>query len=193
MLNGKVAIFGGSFDPIHFGHQAVCFWLKDVLNCNSIELVPTYQHIFGKHLESFENRLHMCYLAAQNMREYVHVSDVEIRLPIPNTTYNLLDYFKTLYGSFASLVCVIGSDCLADIIKWHKWDKLSSLAEILVVDRPGNENIVAPFPVLRYPLNITPTSSSVVREAIKEGKSIEGLVSHQVADYIYKNKLYEVK
>ena len=180
MLSNKVVIFGGSFNPPHFGHQAICFWLREVLDVTTIHLVPVYQHIFGKQLAPFKDRMEMCALATSQMYEYVRVSDAEKVLPAPNSTYNLLDYFKTLYGTLAPLVCVIGSDCLKDITKWHRWQELPNLAEFLVVDRPGSENVEAPFPILRYTLNVAPTSSSIIREKLANKENVEGLTKQLI-------------
>lgn len=189
MLNRKIAILGLSANPPHFGHQAVCFWLRETLNVGKVIVVPVYQHIFEKQLESFEHRIKMCQLMIESIKHNnVYVSSMEKVLPIPNTTYDLLDYFKIQYN--IPLVLVIGSDLLKEITKWHRWQELPSLATILVVERPGSEMAVAPFDVVRYSLNIAPTSSTAIREMLANGEPVDGLLSHRVLKYIRKNKLY---
>ncbi|MFA5024163.1 MAG: nicotinate (nicotinamide) nucleotide adenylyltransferase [Patescibacteria group bacterium] len=192
MLNNHIAIFGGSFDPPHCGHQYVCHWLKYSLNIQEVIVAPVYQHTFGKILAPFENRFEMCDLMCKG-NSYSFASRAEQGRPIPNTSYNLLKHFKDTYCNSAPMVLVIGADCLKDITSWDRWQELPSLAKILVIDRFGCENVDAPLDVLRYPLSVSCASSSLVRDKLAKGESVEGLVSYKIGKYIYKNKLYGVK
>ena len=190
MLSGKTVIFGGSFSPPHCGHQAMCLWLREALKAKTIMIVPVYSHMFGKQLESFNHRVEMCKIMTKSMK-YCWVSDIDAKLPLPNSTYNLLEHLKKNWVN--NLVFVMGSDLLVDITKWHRWSELPTLADILVVDRPGSENVIAPFGVTRYPLNVAPTSSTIIRDKLSNGKSVEGLIPYKVNWYIKKHKLYGVK
>ena len=100
-LTNHIAIFGGSFDPPHFGHQLSCLWLISALNAKAVVVAPTFEHCFGKKLTDFNHRREMCermceLLSPMNAgddydRREVWVSNIEARLPKPNLTYNLIN------------------------------------------------------------------------------------------------------
>ena len=60
MLHGHTAIYGGSFDPPHMGHQLACLYVLEALAAEAVWLMPCFVHPFGKALSSFEHRFAMC-------------------------------------------------------------------------------------------------------------------------------------
>ena len=69
-LTNHVAIFGGSFDPPHFGHFTVCSWLLTVLNAPQVIVAPTFEHRFGKRLSQFNDRHKVCQYAIRELEAW---------------------------------------------------------------------------------------------------------------------------
>ena len=76
----RVAIFGGSFNPPHVGHQLVALYVLETAAADELWFVPCWRHTFGKALEAFEDRLRMSELAAAALGARARVSDVEARV-----------------------------------------------------------------------------------------------------------------
>lgn len=185
-LNNSLVIFGGSFDPPHVGHQAICLWLKESLGAKEIIVVPTYKHCLGKQLTDFTHRLEMCKLMTANL-DCVRASAVEMQLPQPNYTVNLVKFFRKEYDNVA---VVIGGDNLSQLDSWEKWEEIPKLAKIVACGRPGY-NGKTDFPnVYFYPVGISTVSSTEVRNRITNKQSLVGFVPKTVKDYIDEHDLY---
>jgi nicotinate-nucleotide adenylyltransferase len=201
-LTNHVAIFGGSFDPPHIGHQIAALWLVSALNAKTVVVAPTYEHCLGKKLVNFDHRLEMCHMMCELLfpmnaggddydRREVWTSDVEIRLPRPNTTYNLINEIKTFKEyEDQEIAVIIGSDLVPEVHKWHEWDKVAESAKIVALGRSGFEGAKTPLKIYQYPIELSAISSSEVRSRVSEGKPITGLVPHNVERYIYEKGLY---
>ena len=183
------AIFGGSFNPPTFGHQAVCLWLLEALEVDKIIMVPTFDHMFGKKLEDFDHRMAMCNLAADAFGWRVRVSKMEASMPKPNSTVKLLEYYKEI--NEGNLILAIGSDVVKDLEKWAEWQRLPELATVVVIPRDAEaKTIKAPFDVITCPIVLPSASSTEIRENIVAGKEISGMVPKSVEEYIQKHNLY---
>jgi nicotinate-nucleotide adenylyltransferase len=189
MLTDYTVVFGGSFDPPHAGHQAIISWLIDSLDAKEVKVCPTFEHCFGKKMESFISRAHMCHAMVSDIKRagaYI----VEASMPRPNLTKNLLKHFKD--SGIEKLAVVIGADNLNQIHKWNGWDEVVKLAKVVAVGRPGYEMEESyPFDVDIYPVGISTISSTEIRKRLIESKSLEGFVPMKVAEYIKENGLYQ--
>ena len=76
----RVAIFGGSFNPPHVGHQLLALYVLETAAVDQLWFVPCWKHPFDKALEAFADRLHMCEMAAAALGSRARVSDVEAQL-----------------------------------------------------------------------------------------------------------------
>jgi nicotinate-nucleotide adenylyltransferase len=200
-LTNHVAIFGGSFDPPHIGHETAVIWLMSALNATVVEIVPTFEHCFGKQLTDFEHRLEMCRIAFDKYdsifarygkeEQGVFVNDIERKLPKPNITYNLVKAIQSeVYYEDHEFAVAVGSDLVPELHTWEKWNEVSKMAKIVALGRSGFESTRTPFKIYQYPIELSAVSSSEIRDNIKRGESITGLVPHNVERYIYENKLY---
>ena len=187
-LTDHLAIYGGSFDPPHIGHQITCMWLIEALNAQFVHVVPTFEHCFGKKLIDFEHRMEMCRRMSEPFRGLVCASDAERDLPKPNITYNLLQYYK---GYSDNIAVIIGSDLIPDLDKWTKWKEVSEEAIVIAIGRSGFKNVSTPLDVYQYPVELSAVSSSDVRKRIADGQDITGLVSKSVKEYIEEHGLYK--
>ncbi len=176
------AVFGGSFNPPHVGHVLAVSYVLSVCRVDEVIVVPVYQHPFNKDLASFEHRLSMCERAFADWRRVV-VSDIERELGGESRTLKTLE---AMYGHDPNrdLRLVIGADVLADRDKWHRFDRIESLAPPLILGRAGHDHPEAPLAVLPE------VSSTEVRARCRAGKGIDGLVPHVVQSYIAEHDLY---
>jgi nicotinate-nucleotide adenylyltransferase len=185
-LTNHIAIFGGSFDPPHVGHQAICLWLKEALNAQEVIVAPTYKHCFGKKLTNFEHRLAMCKEMTANLVN-VRVSKAELHLPQPNYTLNLVKFFSKEYDKLA---IVVGGDNLSQIHTWEKWNEIPKLAKIIACGRPGYNGETTLPNVYFYPVGISTVSSTEVRNKIVNKLPLTGFVTKTVENYINEHNLY---
>ncbi|MHA2280127.1 MAG: nicotinate-nicotinamide nucleotide adenylyltransferase [Promethearchaeota archaeon] len=200
-LSNHVAIFGGSFDPPHIGHEIATLWLISALNAPVVEIVPTFEHCFGKKLTDFNHRYEMCRLMfskydglsiERSKYSYdIYVNDIEKQLPKPNITYNLI---KTLMADpdykENKFAVIVGSDLVPELHKWERWNEVADMVKVVALGRSGFENAKTPLKVYQYPIELSAISSSEIRDKIARGESITGLVPHRVEEYIYANNLY---
>lgn len=187
----KIAILGGSFDPPHLGHY---FVIKQVLelrkDIDKILLVPAFQHQWKPIQASPKDRLAMLQAL---VNKKVEISDIELRRQGVSYTVDTVREVKN--KTKADIFWIVGSDILSEFNRWEKTEELLSLTTFLVFPRDPHyipENIPAGFEVMRNKdLITTSISSTVVRQRIKEGKSISYLVPKEVEEYIAKHKLYQ--
>ena len=187
-LTNHIAIYGGSFNPPHMGHQIACMWLLEALNAEKVLVVPTYEHYFGKKLERFDYRVEMCLqMISPFPQDKIIVSDIEANLPKPNTTLKLVEAVKEFYDTVA---VVIGTDLIPSLHKWHNWDQVAELARIVAVGRTGYSETDSPFDIYKYPIELSAVSSSDIRKYIINGLDITGMVPAKIKQYIEENNLY---
>jgi len=188
-LSGHTVLFGGSFDPPHVGHGAICQWLVEALRAKRVIVAPTFEHCFGKKLTDFDHRVLMCMRMTKSI-DRCEVSIAEEFAPRPNYTINLIKHFLDGHPG-TPLAVIVGSDLLSQIDKWERWDEVAKLVKIVAIGRPGY-NTESMFPDIKiYPVGISTVSSSEVRERILNKESLDGFVSYNVKEYILSNELYQ--
>ena len=131
-----IGIFGGTFDPIHFGHLRTAFELLQALRLSEMRFMPAgnppHRDVT---VASAEQRLAMVQAATQGQPGFV-VDDREIRRE--GLSYSV-DTMRTLRADFPdrSLCLVVGMDAFLGLPKWHQWRELLELAHLVVAHRPG--------------------------------------------------------
>jgi len=189
----KVAIFGGSFNPIHLGHLEIA---KSVLSqYDKVIFVPAYLSPFKlDDKSSFESspvdRFKMVNLVVKEEPRF-ELDCFEVLKKEPSFTIDTVKYiYKKRSNIQGKLGLIIGSDSLTSIQRWRAYDELISLCDIIVAKR-GNEEIKnkeVSYKLLPFP--IQPISSSLIREKIKKCEEWKALVPNVVASYIEENGLY---
>ncbi|MBU1261835.1 nicotinate-nucleotide adenylyltransferase [bacterium] len=186
----RLGIFGGIFDPIHFGHLQVAEASRDFLNLSNLIFVPSG---FPPHKESpvasCQDRLNMLEMAISK-NPYFSISKLEIERKECSYTKDTVEKLKVIYKA-TEFYFVIGSDTISELSQWKEIDKLFREIQFVAVTRQG-------FPIKDTNSNIqiitSPTlaiSSSEIRRRVKEGRSIKYLVPERVEEYIYKNDVYK--
>ena len=135
---GPLGIFGGTFDPIHFGHLRAAFELTELLRLDSVLFIPAADPPHrGKPLADAATRLAMVRAALED-EDAFEVDDREIRRPGPSYTVLTLEELRREQGS-RPLVLLLGMDAFLGLPTWHRWRELLELAHIAVAHRPGAE------------------------------------------------------
>ncbi len=208
----KVGLFGGSFDPIHRGHIDPVLAAREKLGLERVYYLPTAQppHKRDRRFAPAWARFAMVELA---LLEYPHllVSTHELTLDRPAYTVETLEYFRDHFarleaagrtGARVDLHLLIGADSYNELDQWFRWRDLLELARIVVLARPGDDQVPEHLPVsLRFPaagrvlrVENSPidVSSTQIRRAMAEGESpSEEVLPVPVLDYCRKYRLYQ--
>ena len=202
-MGERLALFGGTFNPIHVGHVAVARAAVSQLGLDRLMLVPSARppHKTSGGLAPGADRLAMCRLAVEGDK-HLTVSDIELRSPKPSYTVNTLRAVGREHPK-GELVFLVGADMLRDLHLWYRFEEIVELARVVTVPRPGvalgrlealrsalgdavADRLLAD--VLETPL--VDVSSTEIRRRVAAGESIEGLVPAGVARYISEHSLY---
>jgi nicotinate-nucleotide adenylyltransferase len=131
-----IGIFGGTFDPIHFGHLRTAFELLQSLRLNEVRFMPAGNPPHRETtIAAAEQRLAMVKAATEGQQGFT-VDDREIRRE--GLSYSV-DTMRTLRADFPdhSLCLIVGMDAFLGLPKWHQWRELLELAHLVVAHRPG--------------------------------------------------------
>ena len=188
----RLGIFGGSFDPIHIGHLIAAEAAADALPLDRVHFVPAHKQPFktGSHFASSQDRAAMLRTAvAGNARFGLDLREIK-RGGVSYTTHTLRDLRHELPSD--ELFLLIGADAARELGKWHEAEDLASLAEVVVLSRPGQQVSDCDVPCRFVEVPAIGVSASLVREAVRRGTSIRYLVPSAVAEYIESHSLYTV-
>jgi nicotinate-nucleotide adenylyltransferase len=212
---GGLGILGGSFNPPHRGHIALARHALRELGLGRVLLMPARVSP-GKPVEVEPNpahprhRLEMCRLVAADV-EGVEACALEVERDGPSYT---VDTLKALHGEHpdTELTFILGADVASTLPTWHEAAALPALARFAVALRVGGRPIAEPdhvglptggwrsrpqagepgpsFSIIRLHMPMIDVSSSLVRERVRRGLSVEELVGRPVASYIAEHGLY---
>ena len=189
----KIAMFGGSFNPIHLGHIKLA---QDVLaEYDKVIFVPTFISPFKLHdLFSFEvspiDRLNMVNLVVKQEARF-EVLPFEVLRQRPSFTIDTVKHIcNEKLKPQEKLGLIIGSDSLLSIERWKNYEELARLCNFIVAKRGDAKikNTKVPYKLLPNP--VMPISSTMIRNRIKRGEEWKSLVHKEVASYIEENGLY---
>jgi len=183
LLRGHVALYGGSFNPPHVGHQMACLYLLEGLSADAVWIIPARSHPFGKTLADFGQRVQMCRLLAEPFAGRVEVSTVEDDADLSGKTFDTLCELRRSHPE-RRFALAVGSDILAETAQWYRWQDIGKRARVVVIGRTGH---LAPGTT---PVALPQVSSTQIRARLAAGESIDGLVPTIVADYIAREGLY---
>lgn len=131
-----IGIFGGTFDPVHYGHLRSALEVKGIFGLAEVRLIPSAQppHRIAP-TTSISNRLEMLELAVTNQSDFV----VDTREIVRAGASYMVDTLASLRQDFPDqpLLLFIGSDAFNKLKTWHKWQQLFEYAHVVVMTRPG--------------------------------------------------------
>jgi nicotinate-nucleotide adenylyltransferase len=187
----RIAIFGGTFDPVHNAHIAVAVAARNRYALDRVLLVPAANppHKDAGVTESFEHRYRMLELACKDIPG-LEPSRLEAGV---ETSYSVLtiERVRQTLASNDSLYFLIGADAFAEVRTWFRWRDVLQAVEFIVVSRPGHDFDI-PEGAIVHPLeNVSlEVSSSEIRERLAQGCRTPDL-PNPVFDYISSHKLYD--
>jgi nicotinate-nucleotide adenylyltransferase len=188
----RIALFGGSFDPVHMGHLLVAQAAREELDLSRLFFIPAAQSPFKPDRRPTDPEERLCLLRlALAGKTWCEVDEQEIkRGGISYTIDTARDYHRRFQN--AEIFYLIGADNVAHLPKWRESAELARLLEFIVIPRPGQTDVPMPAPfrgrmLKGFPLGV---SSSQIRERVKAGEPIEQLVPEAVAEAIRNNRLY---
>ena len=136
----RIAVYGGTFDPVHVGHTAVARTLLELFGLAEVIFVPAFvaPHKRDRKVSPAFDRHAMLALATQDERR-LRISTVELSAPERPYTVETLTSFGESFGETARLFFVMGADSWEEITTWREWERVLALTDQLVVTRPGYE------------------------------------------------------
>ncbi len=191
----KTGIFGGAFNPVHEGHVRLAEEAVKQLKLRKLLIIPTFDspHKETK-LAPFDDRAEMCRRAFGHISG-AEVSDIERELGGKSFTINTIRELKARNPDDRYFL-LIGGDMLFSFDKWYKYESILKEAKVCAVAR-DNDSLVDMMEfanemgrVKVLPTKAVEISSTEIRECIKSGADISGLVPSAVAEYIAEKKLY---
>lgn len=188
----KIGLYFGSFNPIHVGHLIIANFVALNTNVDQVWFIVSPQNPL-KSSSSLLNEYHRLFLVQKAIEDNLkfRASDIEFKLPKPSYTIDTLTFLTEKYPQH-EFILIIGSDSLLNLHKWKNHEILLKNFSLIVYERPGFglENFKAEkITILKAPmLNI---SSTYIRTAIQNGKSVKYLVTEQVLQEIEKNNYYK--
>ncbi len=187
----RIGILGGTFDPPQNGHIDVARSVADKLGLDTVLFVPAGDPWHKNEQASAEDRLAMVQRAIAGI-DRISLETVDIDRGGPTYTVDTLRDLQTKYPHH-ELYFILGDEAFAKILSWKDAEQLGSLAQFVVVSRDGLDVEVPSFLASRVNLLEIPTlpiSSTICRERIRSGDSLENLVPARVAEYIEEHQLY---
>ena len=188
----KVALFGGSFNPVHNGHLEIANRIIKEMIADEVWFIPCRNHPFDKELISGQDRINMIKLAIDNLPK-LRVIDLEIlsnKISYTSETIQYLnDKFKEIEFYF-----IIGSDNLINLQKWHNFEYLRYNVKFILVKRPGFEIVNTLGIRVVHTLQMeNKVSSTKIRDFLLNCNSVKEMIPNQVEQYIKREELYHEK
>ena len=211
-----IGLFGGTFDPIHFGHLRLATEVGEAFRLDKVIFLPAglpYHRGRGAHATG-EERLTMLKLATQRDARF-DVDDRELKREGATYTFDTLSEIRKERGADVPILFLLGSDAFAKIDTWHRWTELFDLAHFVVAVRGGDpvweSKGPGAFPrdawpritldprelagtpagkVMTYVMTPIAISSTAIREVAGDGGSIRYLTPDPVVEYVRTHHLY---
>jgi nicotinate-nucleotide adenylyltransferase len=136
----RIALYGGTFDPVHAGHMAVARRLLDLFALDRVLFIPAHvaPHKRRTAVTPGLHRYAMLALATQD-EERFHLSTVELDAPERPFTIDTLQRLRQEAEAATRFFFVMGADSWEEITSWREWERLLTLTDHIVVARPGYE------------------------------------------------------
>lgn len=187
----KIGIYGGSFDPPHYGHRNIAEFIIRELNLDKLLIIPVGKGSYGKEtITPAKCRLEMSKLAFEKI-DKVEVSSIEIDSNELCYTIDTLNNIIKKYGKGNEYFEIIGEDSANYFDKWKEYKKILELSTVVVLKRKGYINVVesSKIKILDNPyFNI---SSTEIKNKIKNNEDISEYVGKEIDEYIKNKNLYK--
>jgi nicotinate-nucleotide adenylyltransferase len=184
----RLALFGGTFDPIHNAHLTVAREAADQFQLDQVWFIPAAHppHKAALSGAGYEDRYRMTELACRTDPRFI-----ASRMEEGEEKSYTIDTIEKVRAKGEEPYFIIGADAFAEITSWHRWQDLLGLTEFIVVTRPGHQYTTPPGArVRRLDTVALPVSSSDIRRQLAIGQAPPQLPA-AVANYIRNKGLYQ--
>ena len=194
----RIALYGGTFDPVHAGHLEIARKVSEVFEIEKVIFIPAQMapHKVGLPVTAPLHRYAMLALATQNDPRLV-VSTYELDDPDRRYTVDTIEHFQRELNDSTELFFIMGADSWSEITTWREWERLLTMTNHIVVTRPGFEltkDHVGAYGALVFFTDVVmnDVSATNIRRLASEGRT-DGLVNllpGPVLEYIKKYGIY---
>ncbi|MDR2476266.1 MAG: nicotinate (nicotinamide) nucleotide adenylyltransferase [Treponema sp.] len=189
----RLAILGGSFNPVHLGHLFLAESALSAFNYDHVALIPAWRSPFKPDAEGMESgakeRLELVAASIAGDPRLI-VDDCEIRREGISYTVDTLHDVVGRYCPEGKTGLIIGDDLAANFLRWHDSEAILDMADIIVARRDGSPADTFPFPCIRLDQATLPVSSAMLRRRIAAGKAWRYLMPEGARSIIEKRRLY---
>ena len=212
-IRTPIALLGGTFDPIHYGHLRMALEIQQALDLPSIRFIPCQTPVHKTHTHAtMEQRIAMLALALQDHPSF-SLDTREITRASPSYMLHTLRSLREEAAPDIPIILIMGTDSFQQLHTWHRWEELLKQSHFVVASRPGYSlPTQGPLvPLLRESLTSEPRrlhqqpagaiycqpithldiSSTAIRSQCKQGYNPHFLLPNTVLDYINNAHLYE--
>ena len=209
-----VALFGGTFNPVHNGHLRIASELAELLPISELRMMPCgVPPHRDKKMVSAQQRLEMLQIGIGHDNPALTIEDIELQRTTPSYSIDTVNLIRRNLGPSVPLILCLGMDALASISSWHRWEQLLDFCHIAVSSRPGfaapkkgplyewiNQHCCADLSKLEErpaghiyfcDLTMLAVSSTIIRDKVKNKESIRYMTPDSVVNYIQQHRLYE--
>ena len=188
----RIAIYGGSFNPMHIGHEKIVDYVLNNLNMDKIIIIPVgIPSHRENNLEQSDTRLKICKEIFKGNKK-IEVSDIEIKSEGKSYTYDTLLKLIDLYGENNEFFEIIGEDSLKSLKTWKNYEELLKICKFIVFRRKDDENIQIDEEFLNNKNIIIleneyyNISSTEIRNMVKNNEDISNFVNKKFKKLIEK-------
>ena len=161
----NIAIFGGSFDPVHLGHEIIVKNALNILDIDKLIIVPTYISPFKEEFCA-SPKMRMSWLKKVfDYDDRLIIDDYEIKQQKPTPSIQTVRYVWQKYSP-KKIYFIIGADHLENLPKWHEYENLKAMVDFVIADRLG---IKIPNEFNNIKMNVD-ISSSIIRNKLEIDK-----------------------
>lgn len=185
----KIGILGGTFNPPHIGHLIVANEVKEYLQLDEVWLMPTATPPHKKDTEEVtaSERLAMTKIACASL-DGVKASNFEVERGGVSYTFDTMAALKKVEEN-KEFYFIIGGDMIDTLHTWYRIDDLVEIVTFVGVNRP-NTSGTTKYPILHVKIPDIDLSSTMLRNRLKHGRSVQLLVPEEVERYIEEEGLY---
>lgn len=214
-MSEPLGLFGGTFDPVHFGHLRLAEEAIGHLGLGGVRWIPAGQPPHrGAPEVTAEQRLEMV-LRCTAENGHFSVDASEVNAAAPSYTVNTLERLRAELGPEQPLVLLVGADAFAGLPTWHRWQEILALAHVAVSHRPGFPVEIASLSpalantfkahrlttvdglkdapaggIATFAMTQLAISATQIRKLLNNGLSARYLLPDSVLDYIQRHQLY---
>lgn len=185
----RIALFGGTFDPVHLGHVRLAETAKNALSLDEVRFLPCRisPHKLGSTPCDSNDRLTMLRLATAGM-PWAVVDDFELRREGPSFSYLTAEAMKERFPE-ARLFWIMGADQWDALPDWAHPERLAACVEFIVFSRNGHPQFREGY-MMHWIHEAHPASATTIREEIRRGETRLAWLAPAVAEHIRRHGLY---